>query len=184
MWGGSIELRPPMLWAIGMIFVFTIGGVTGVVLANASADRELHDLLCRGSLPLHDVAGAVFAIFAGWYYWFPKISGYMYNETIAKLHFWLTFIGINLVFFPQHFLGLAVMPRRTLTIPRLSPDGISSPRSGRTFRNSVCSCFSSVLPRHSCANAQPDPTRGAPAPPRSNGRCRRRRPSTSMTRCR
>ncbi|MFP7570383.1 cytochrome c oxidase subunit I [Marivita sp. S2033] len=118
MWGGSIEFKTPMLWAFGFLFLFTVGGVTGVVLAQASVDRAYHDTYYVVA-HFHYVMslGAVFAIFAGIYFWFPKMTGKMYPEWAGQLHFWAFFIGANITFFPQHFLGRQGMPRRYIDYP-------------------------------------------------------------------
>jgi cytochrome c oxidase subunit 1 len=113
MWGGSMSFKTPMVWSLGFIFMFTVGGVTGVVLANGGVDTNLHDTYYVVA-HFHYVLslGAVFSLFAGFYYWFPKMSGRMYNEFLGQLHFWIFFIGVNVMFFPQHFLGQQGMPRR------------------------------------------------------------------------
>ncbi len=113
MWGGSLSFKTPMVWALGFIFMFTVGGVTGVVLANGGVDSYMHDTYYVIA-HFHYVLslGAVFALFAGFYYWFPKMSGKMMNEALGHLHFWVFFIGVNMIFFPMHFLGNQGMPRR------------------------------------------------------------------------
>ncbi len=118
MWGGSIEFKVPMLWAVGFIFLFTVGGVTGVVLSNAAVDYSLQDTYYVVA-HFHYVLslGAVFSIFAGYYYWFEKMYGVKYNGFLGGLHFWLMFVGVNVIFFPQHFLGLQGMPRRYIDDP-------------------------------------------------------------------
>ncbi|MEI4471204.1 cytochrome c oxidase subunit I [Frigidibacter sp. MR17.24] len=118
MWGGSIEFKTPMLWAFGFLFLFTVGGVTGVVLSQAPVDRVYHDTYYVVA-HFHYVMslGAVFGIFAGVYYWIGKMSGRQYPEWAGKLHFWMMFIGANLTFFPQHFLGRQGMPRRYIDYP-------------------------------------------------------------------
>jgi cytochrome c oxidase subunit 1 len=118
LWGSSLKLRAPLLFALGFIFLFTVGGVTGVVLANSGIDVALHDTYYVVA-HFHYVLsmGAIFSIFAGIYYWFNKITGVEYSEVLGQIHFWVFFTGVNLTFFPMHWLGVAGMPRRIPDYP-------------------------------------------------------------------
>lgn len=118
MWGGSIEFKAPMLYAMGFIWLFVMGGVTGVVLANGGIDTAFHDTYYVVAHFHYVMAiAAIFAMFGAWYYWIGKMTGRQYSEGLAKAQFWVFFIGVNVLFFPQHFLGLAGMPRRIIDYP-------------------------------------------------------------------
>jgi cytochrome c oxidase subunit I len=119
LWRGQLEFRAPLLFALGFIALFTFGGLTGIMLATFPVDYQAHDTyFVVGHLHYVLFGGTVFGVFAGLYYWFPKITGRMFGETLAKWHFWLMFVGFNATFLPQHMLGLMGMPRRVYTYER------------------------------------------------------------------
>eukprot|EP01041_Mallomonas_annulata_P000672 gene672-1293_t len=141
MWGGSIRIQTPMLFALGFIFLFTVGGVTGVVLSNSGLNSAMHDTYYVVA-HFHYVLsmGVVFGMFSGFYFWFGKMVGLRYPEILGQIHFWVFFIGVNLTFFPMHFLGLAGMPRR---IPDY-PDAYAGWNSLASF-GSYISAFSVLI---------------------------------------
>lgn len=137
MWGGAIEFKTPMLFALGFIFMFVGGGITGIILSHGGIDKLLHDTYYVVA-HFHYVMSlaTLFGAFAGFYYWIGKMSGKQYNERLGQIHFWLTFISTNITFLPQHFLGLAGMPRRIPDYPDAFILGIIYPQLVR-----ICPLF-------------------------------------------
>ncbi|UST56322.1 cytochrome c oxidase subunit I (plasmid) [Comamonadaceae bacterium OTU4NAUVB1] len=134
MWQGSISMETPMLWAAGFIFVFSMGGFTGLILAVAPIDIQVHDthyVIAHFHYVL--VAGSLFAMFSGFYYWVPKWTGVMYSERRGQTHFWLSLVSFNVAFFPLHFLGLAGMPRRYVDYPMQFADFNAIASAGAFF---------------------------------------------------
>lgn len=141
LWGGSLKFETPLLFVLGFILLFVMGGVTGVVMSNSGLDIALHDTYyIVGHFHYVLSMGAVFGIFTGFYFWISKISGRKYPEVLGQIHFWLFFIGVNITFFPMHFLGLAGMPRR---IPDF-PDAMSGWNAVISF-GSYISFFSALF---------------------------------------
>jgi cytochrome c oxidase subunit 1 len=155
MWGGRISFKTPMLFALGFIFLFTLGGLTGVILANSGLDIALHDTYYVVA-HFHYVLsmGAVFAIFAGFYYWIAKMTGLQYSEVLGQIHFWIFFIGVNLTFFPMHFLGLAGMPRRIPDYPDAF-DGWNTMASYGSYLSAVSTVFFFYVVYHTLVHGKP-----------------------------
>ena len=187
MWGGSLSFRTPMLWALGFIFLFTIGGVTGVVLANAGVDRSMHDTYYVVA-HFHYVLslGAVFSIFGGWYYWFPKMTGYMYSEATRQAAFLADVRRRQPHLLPAcTSLGLPACRAAIADYPDAFAgwNFVASLGSYIAFAGLLVFLFG-IVQAFARKSARRRQSVGAPAPPRSNGRCRRRRRSTPTRRCR
>jgi heme/copper-type cytochrome/quinol oxidase subunit 1 len=155
MWGGKISFETPMLFALGFIFLFTIGGLTGVVLANSGLDIALHDTYYVVA-HFHYVLsmGAVFAIFAGFYFWIAKMTGLQYSEVLGQIHFWIFFVGVNVTFFPLHFLGLAGMPRRIPDYPTAYSEWNLVASYG-SYLSAISSLFFFIVVYHTLVYGEP-----------------------------
>ena len=184
MWKGSMTFETPMLFAIGFIFLFTMGGFTGLVLAMVAGRHPVCTTPTTSSRTSTTCwsPGSLFAIFAGVYYWLPKWTGRMYDETLGKWHFWLSMIFFNVTFFPMHFLGLAGMPRRI-------PDYAMQFADWNMVASIGAFGFGLSQLLFLYRGAQDDPQRRArrrrgrgKAPTRWSGRCRRRRRTTPSKR--